>query len=231
MAAEKPSRLRRFAKRSVPCLVRTKIRQRPVSLESKPFKTCCLRSPETSNACMRTFSEGFDMEPSATRTGEVMYLLVNCATESGSVAEKHMVWRFTGNTPTMRRMEGRKPMSSIRSASSRTRIEVPRKSTSLRSRKSSKRPGVATIKRAPLRIAASCCRSGNPPTTWAAGASLLPRNASYCAATCIASSRVGTKTKAVIAGICDLSKCSNTGIRNASVLPVPVWAVAKTSLP
>src|SRR3984893_13350058 len=47
----------------------------------------------------------------------------------------------------------------------------------------------------------------------------------------IASSRVGTSTSAVTPGFFSRISCSITGIRNASVLPVPVCAVASTSLP
>src|SRR5260370_39497476 len=47
----------------------------------------------------------------------------------------------------------------------------------------------------------------------------------------MASSRVGTSTSAAIPGVLSLSSFSITGIRNASVLPVPVCAVASTSLP
>src|ERR1700738_2345556 len=49
--------------------VRAEIRQRPVSLASSRFRVCCLRSAETSKACIRTFSEGFSTEPNARRTG------------------------------------------------------------------------------------------------------------------------------------------------------------------
>src|SRR5471030_481898 len=39
----------------------------------------------------------------------------------GTVAENNAVWRWRGHLSTMRRTSGRNPMSSIRSASSRTR--------------------------------------------------------------------------------------------------------------
>src|SRR5581483_6945856 len=47
----------------------------------------------------------------------------------------------------------------------------------------------------------------------------------------MASSRVGTRISAAMPGVFCLCSCSIIGIRNASVLPVPVWAVARTSLP
>ena len=90
---------------------------------------------------------------------------------------------------------------------------------------------MATTRRAPLRMASSWRPSGSPPTTSPAGCDCLERSALYCATTCIASSRVGTRTRAAIPGVCDCPSFSMMGRRNASVLPVPVWAVAMTSLP
>src|SRR6266850_1862864 len=80
-------------------------------------------------------------------------------------------------------------------------------------------------------MAWSCAPSDNPPTTSAAGNNCLPRSALNWSTTCIANSRVGTRTSAAIPGVLSLSNFSITGIRNASVLPVPVCAVASTSLP
>ncbi len=147
------------------------------------------------------------------------------------VAEKHMVCRSFGRIDTIRRIAGRNPMSSMRSASSRINTRRSRKCTSLRERKSSSRPGVATTILAPLRKAESCKPSDNPPTTSAAGPRVFPRSALYCATTCMANSRVGTSARAVIPGVFSCSMRSMTGIKNASVLPVPVCAVASTSFP
>jgi hypothetical protein len=52
-----------------------------------------------------------------------------------------------------------------------------------------------------------------------------------CATTCIASSRVGTSTSAEIPRVLCFASFSITGIRNASVFPVPVCAVAIKSFP
>jgi hypothetical protein len=57
------------------------------------------------------------------------------------------------------------------------------------------------------------------------------RGLSYTSWTCMASSRVGNKTSAVAWADGSLRSISITGIRNARVLPVPVWAVPITSLP
>jgi hypothetical protein len=61
----------------------------------------------------------------------------------GMVAEKNSVCRVNGISLTIRSMSGMKPMSSIRSASSITRISTPVSSSLPRSKWSSRRPGVA----------------------------------------------------------------------------------------
>jgi hypothetical protein len=75
--------------------------------------------------------------------------------------------------------------------------------------------------------------SGAPARLYVSTAegSFFPRSLLYCSITCIASSRVGTRTSAPIPFPGSLSRRSITGIRKASVLPVPVCAVARTSLP
>src|ERR1700683_5509938 len=69
------------------------------------------------------------------------------------------------------------PISNSVSDAASTGTQRSRKFTSLQSRKSSSRPGVATIKRAPLRMERSCCPSDKPPSTRAAGVVCLPRTA------------------------------------------------------
>ena len=67
-----------------------------------------------------------------------------CMTLRSSVAEKSSVWREEGVAATIFFMVGQKPMSSMRSASSSTRISTSRSFTSPRSMRSWRRPGVAT---------------------------------------------------------------------------------------
>ncbi len=133
-----------------------------------------------------------------------------------------------GMAVTMRRMAGLKPMSSMRSTSSSTRISTWLSLTSLRPRKSSRRPGVATMSRAPRRMLSSCGPSAKPPTTSAVG-KLISCAQACC--TCIASSRVGSRMSALATLVCDFCSCSMMGMRKLSVLPVPVCAVANTSRP
>ena len=82
---------------------------------------------DTSNACSFTFSEGLSVEPNSKRTGFRVYSFTRCATEPSSVAEKHIVCRCFGRIDAMRRIAGRNPMSSMRSASSRTSVCNSRK--------------------------------------------------------------------------------------------------------
>src|ERR1035441_7902156 len=102
------------------------------------------------------------------RTGLRTCASTSFFTDDSMVAEKNMVWRSAGMTDTIRLMEGRNPISSMRSASSRIRMRTLLNSISRRSRKSQKRPGVATTIAAPARICLSCTRSFMPPTATAA---------------------------------------------------------------
>ncbi|MCY1557603.1 hypothetical protein D9M68_944650 [compost metagenome] len=83
---------------------------------------------------------------------------------SAKVAENSRVWRFClGSLARMRLIEGRKPMSSMRSASSSTRISMPDRSTLRRSMWSIKRPGQAMIRSTPRRRASSWLFMPTPP--------------------------------------------------------------------
>ena len=61
------------------------------------------------------------------------------------VAEKNSVWRSAGMAAMMRLIVGRKPMSSMRSASSSTSMRTLPSAISPRLRKSYSLPGVAMI--------------------------------------------------------------------------------------
>ena len=69
------------------------------------------------------------------------------------VAEKKRLWRFFGSNDRIFSMAGRKPMSSMRSASSRTTVETAPSWINLRPMKSSRRPGVAMTTWTPRRKA------------------------------------------------------------------------------
>ncbi len=132
----------------------------------------------------------------------------------------------------IRLMVGRKPISSIRSASSSTRIRTPARLTSSRVRKSYSLPGVAMTTCAPLRMACNCGPSPSPPTTTAARIPLPAAIWPKASAIWMASSRVGLRIMARIPARCgSLPNNWISGRTNARVFPVPVCAVATRSRP
>ena len=132
----------------------------------------------------------------------------------------------------MRLTVGRKPISSMRSASSRTSMRTLPRSTSWRLRKSYSLPGVASSTCAPLRMDCNWGRSPTPPTTTVVR---MPVPAAILANTSsiwIASSRVGVRiTLRMPGGRGCFSSMWIRGRTNASVLPVPVCAVTTRSFP
>ncbi|MNR14235.1 hypothetical protein D3C85_1306990 [compost metagenome] len=151
----------------------------------------------------------------------------------GMVAEKNRVWRRGGVSLKMRSMSGMKPMSSMRSASSMTIISTPVSRILPRSNRSSRRPGVAIRTSTPLFSRATWSPIDTPPIS-RAQLSLVPL--AYLAkfsATWSASSRVGARTRArgMRARARPEPRRSIIGRVKAAVLPVPVWAMPKTSRP
>ena len=71
--------------------------------------------------------------------------------DSSMVAENSSVWRSAGILSTMAVTSGKKPMSSMRSASSSTSTWMADRSTTPRSIRSIRRPGVAIRISVPLR--------------------------------------------------------------------------------
>ncbi len=107
--------------RSAPCLVRenTSTDSSAASF-SRWISAGTLPAGETSTTYCVTVSAGVDRAPISTSAG---FFSTSFATPSISfdiVAEKSSVCRAAGVFATMRRMAGRKPMSSMRSASSST---------------------------------------------------------------------------------------------------------------
>ena len=119
-----------------------------------------------------------------------------CLTEVSMVAEKNSVWRSAGMAAMIFLMVGRKPMSSMRSASSRTRMRTLPRLTSCRLRKSYSRPGVAISTCAPLRMDCNCDRSLRPPTTTAARTPVPAAILAKVSSIWMASSRVGLRMTA-----------------------------------
>jgi hypothetical protein len=90
-----------------------------------------------------TWSTGLVVEPTSMRTALRTCVSTRCLTELSMVAENNIVWRSPGSAAMIRRTVGRKPMSSMRSASSRIRWRC-REIDSCGSRKSQSLPGVAS---------------------------------------------------------------------------------------
>ncbi len=121
-------------------------------------------------------------------------------------------------------------MSSIRSASSSTKIFTPSSLTSLRSARSCSRPGVA------IRMCASptpfdCSVTRVPPYTTLVFSRFARAMSTRSSFTCCASSRVGTKISAAGCFVSSGESCSTIGIANPSVFPEPVWDFASVSRP
>ena len=128
-----------------------------------------------------------------------------------------------------------KPISSIRSASSSTKCSTLARLVWLSCRCSNKRPGVATKTSTPCLSCLVCVSILTPPYTLTTLSSMNWLYALMLSVTCAASSRVGTKISArtlpewMSFGVSAI--CCKIGKANAAVLPVPVCAFARISLP
>jgi hypothetical protein len=95
-----------------------------------------------------------------------------------------------------------------------------------------RRPGVATITSGLVASALNCSSMLSPPTTPVMRRSVNLASPRRKRSVCSASSRVGDSTtpREPMRAECALRR-STSGIRNAAVLPLPVRAMATTSLP
>ena len=169
----------------------------------------------------------FQLEPKAIRIGTHV-VVHQCGDRASSVAEKHKVCRAPGKQARILRIAGRKPMSSIRSASSRISMRHAAEATSCGP---GNPPGVPAWRQppgpGPKRLI--CALSDRPPITRAAAGSpasqllvlLLHLHRQFA--------RRNQDERLHVAEA--RQKTLDQGDKNASVLPVPVWAVARMSLP
>ncbi len=127
---------------------------------------------------------------------------------------------------------GRKPRSSISSASSSTSPRTFDRSRSPRRMRSSRRPGVpTTTSTSPVRSASICGSSALPPYTARTPTPFLLPAFWRSPATCTHSSRVGTMTRTCTpVSVARLRRWS-IGRPKPSVLPVPVRAWPMMSAP
>ena len=145
------------------------------------------------------------------------------------VAENSMVWRFTGICAMIFSTSRRKPISSIRSASSSTKYRTCWRFTRRWFIRSKSLPGVATRYVDPgapdAPPAASAIRRRRSPCF---SAPETRRRWKSSSPICAASSRVGESTSAwmvlTLPGTFSWYRCCRMGMANAAVLPVPVCA-------
>mmetsp|Transcript_16551 Transcript_16551/g.55902 ORF Transcript_16551/g.55902 Transcript_16551/m.55902 type:complete len:264 (+) Transcript_16551:836-1627(+) len=153
-----------------------------------------------------------------------------------SVAEKHAVCRLVAQARMMARSSFSKPWSRRRSPSSRTNASICERQPPKRgeSKRSQSRPGVATRTSTPRVSMASSRDLLRPPTTQPTRRPAPSTRRFAWASICCASSRVGERTRTrtparrrPAASCC--TTLASSGSRKATVLPVPVWALATTS--
>ena len=154
------------------------------------------------------------------------------------MAENKRVWRCAGMRLMMRCRSGKNPISSIRSASSSTKIWTCERSAVLEPRWSSKRPGVAIKISTPARRVMAWGLISTPPKTTAVRKSVCLAYKLALSATWSLNSRVGVRIRARMgwrAGDVLALELGNNfwmiGSVNAAVFPVPVWAAPITSRP
>ena len=235
-----PAFLRSLHTSSTRCLVRQKTSTRSGANLSRSASSSWVFWPwVTGHRCSSTVSAVSPVRAISTVTGSVRSASMVDLIDGGIVAEKSSVWCADGSSCMMRRMLGQKPMSSMRSASSSTRVSTCERLTWLCSIRSSRRPGVATSMSQPRSSSAICLSNLVPPTTMVARWPVWAHTTLATLSICCASSRVGVTTRAkgprrlFVARSVPSSpamRCS-VGSVNAAVLPVPVWAEATTSRP
>ena len=151
----------------------------------------------------------------------------------GIVAENNIVCMRFGVFAKIFSTSGRKPRSSISSASSRTRRETCFKRSCPWRERSSNLPGVPTTISIPACSASICGSNARPPYTAKVRMPRLLANSSMSFVTCVHSSRVGTTIKTCGIPLCSKSchsesfgaiTLSITGTPKARVFPVPVLA-------
>ena len=220
------------ASRSAPRFVRTKTSASPRSRLELSISASTLPSAVTATNGGRRLAAA--RRPPAARPrsapGCCVYARASSPTSPSSVAEKSIVCRSRGRRRTIRSTCGLKPMSSMRSASSSTRMRTLSSVTSLRSTRSWSRPGVATrmcAPLAPLGLARRAARRRRPPRRAAASArrsARAPRRPARRA-------RASARARARPARRCRPSIALDDRQAEASVLPEPVGAFASTSAP
>ena len=166
-----------------------------------------------------------------TSAGSRSVALASARIVSGKVAENSRVWHPAGTCRATSRIWSSKPMSSMRSASSSTKVSTPASCRAPWPMSSRMRPGVPTTTCGAWLSDASCGASGIPPHSTDSFTLGTPvASLRSCSPTCSASSRVGHSTSAWVRTAVASSRCSRPRPK-AAVLPLPVGAWAMRSRP
>ncbi len=220
------------AMRSTASWVRTKTMVRPGRPATAAVMVALSRGPMSSRWWVMVVTAPADGSTECS-TGSDRYFLTRTSISSSSVAENSMRWP-SGSWSNSSSTSGRKPMSAIWSASSRTATSTESREHSPRRMRSRRRPGVATSMSTPARSASIWRENAVPPhTTFISMPTASPKVWSE-SATWIASSRVGVRMIAL--GCFGLvrppaARRARAGRPKARVLPEPVWARPRTSRP
>ena len=171
----------------------------------------------------------------STRTGSFRKPWASEETSVGIVAEKSADCRRGCSAATIFRTGWMKPMSSMRSASSRTTKRVWSRTIERSSIRSVSRPGVATTTSTPRASARTWLLRETPPRTRSVEMRAPPPSVRKAASICTASSRVGARTSArQVFGVGRVPSSRSwwrIGSAKAAVLPVPVCAMPRMSRP
>ena len=175
------------------------------------------------------FAIGVVVDPTEILSGLIKYFSESLRISLGKVAENNSVCLFFGTVCNIWFIWGAKPWSKILSASSKATKFVLFNLKVFRFKWSFIRPGVPTINLGFLLSEFNCLTIDCPPTNCAVLIFPLPTRLFTSWNTCWASSLVGVIIKA--ASFLVLRRKLIIGMPNANVLPVPVWAVPRISLP
>ena len=156
-AAEKPRACSFCASSSVASLVRAKmIMPSNGSTSRMRVSASSLCRPETCQQRWRMFSAVRVLASIWISTGDFRYFCAMRLIAVGMVAENSATWRCSGDLRMMVSTSSMKPMRSISSASSSTRVFSSDRSSEFFSMWSMTRPGVPTTTCTPRRRADSC---------------------------------------------------------------------------
>ena len=135
------------------------------SLSNNCVKNACLSDCASWYTFCATLSLVALLRATSTKTGLVKKSSAKRFISFENVAENIKFWRCLGNNARMRFKSGIKPISSILSASSNTKICTWPRLSIFCSTWSSKRPGVATKISIPVFKCGVCVRISTPPNT------------------------------------------------------------------